>query len=231
MAPHTEQLTRPAVRLRELTRSFDGRTVLDRVDLDIPAGQFVALLGPSGSGKSTLVAALLGFREPDEGRVLVDGIPLAELDPDGWRSKVAYVSERPWLLAGTVADNVRVGRPDASDSDVLAALENAKALELVRSQPQGLHTVLGEDGARLSGGERLRVALARAFVADASVVVLDEPTAQLDTDTEAALLAAVGGFLADRTVLVVTHRLAPLAHVDAMVRLESGRVQLDPSLA
>lgn len=222
--------TAPHLRLADVTLRHGDRNVLTGVDLDLPAGSRTALVGPSGAGKSTVAALLLGFREPDAGTVLVDGVPLAELDPDAWRGRVAYVSERPWLLAGTVEDNVRVGRPGASPEEVLVALERAQVLELVRSLPQGVGTVLGEDGARLSGGERLRVALARAFVADATVVLLDEPTSQLDPATEAALLVALDELARGRTVLTITHRSAPLAHVDQVVRLEGGRA-LVPEVA
>ncbi len=214
----------PRLRLVGVGVRHDGRDVLADVDLDLPAGSRTALVGPSGAGKSTVATLLLGFREPDAGTVLVDDVPLTDLDPDAWRSRVAYVSERPWLLAGTLADNVRAGRPGASDDEVLEALRRAQALELVGSLPDGVRTVLGEDGARLSGGERLRVALARALVADATVVVLDEPTSQLDPATEAALLCALDELGRDRTVLTITHRRAPLAHVDRVVRLEDGRV-------
>jgi ABC-type multidrug transport system fused ATPase/permease subunit len=179
------------------------------------------IVGPSGAGKTTLLRVLLGLTRPDVGGLLVDGRPV---DPARWRERVAHVPERPWLLPGTVADNVRLGRPDAGDDDVERALARAHALDFVRALPQGLHTPLGEDAARLSGGERLRLALARAFVKDAPVVVLDEPTSQLDADSEHEVLAALRELAEGRTLVTVTHRDAPLGLHDRLVRLEAGRV-------
>jgi ATP-binding cassette, subfamily C, bacterial CydD len=214
----------PHVQLRGVTLRHDDRAVLDGVDLDLPPLSRTALVGPSGAGKSTAVRLLLGFTAPDEGEVLVDGVPLARLDPDAWRARVAYVPERPWLLPGTVADNVRLGRPDATREEVERALDRAHARDVVARLPQGLDTPLGEDGARLSGGERLRIALARAFVKDAAVVVLDEPTSQLDAESEAEVLAALRELADGRTVVTVTHRFAPLALHDRVVRIEDGAI-------
>ena len=183
-----------------------------------------ALVGPSGAGKSSVVRVLLGFTAPDAGEVLVDGVPLPALDADAWRARVAHVPERPYLLPGTVADNVRLGRPDATLAEVETALQRAHALEFVRRLPQGLDTPLGEDAARLSGGERLRLALARAFVKDAAVVVLDEPTSQLDDGTEALVLDALRDLAQGRTVVTVTHRSAPLALHDRVVAIDAGRL-------
>jgi thiol reductant ABC exporter CydD subunit len=217
----------PHVQLRGVTLlqpNSDGRhrTILDGVDLDLPPLSRTALVGPSGAGKSTAVRLLLGFTAPDQGDVLVDGVPLTRLDPDAWRARIAYVPERPWLLPGTVADNVRLGRPDATREQVERALDRAHARDVVARLPQGLDTPLGEDGARLSGGERLRVALARAFVKDAAVVVLDEPTSQLDAASEAEVLAALRELAEGRTIVTVTHRVAPLALHDRVVRIEDG---------
>ncbi len=230
-APAPHRGTRPApagvphVELRGVTLRYGERAALDGVDLDLPPLSRTALVGPSGAGKSSLVRLLLGFAVPDEGSVLVDGVPLAELDPDSWRARVAYVPERPWLLPGSVADNVRLGRPGASDADVEEALARAGLLDVVRRLPQAGATPLGEDAARLSGGERLRLALARAFVADAALLVLDEPTGQLDETTEAAVLAALDDLSAGRTVVTVTHRTAPLALHDRVVVIEDGAVR------
>jgi ATP-binding cassette, subfamily C, bacterial CydD len=230
-APAPPRGTRPApagvphVELCGVTLRYGERLALDGVDLDLPPLSRTALVGPSGAGKSSLVRLLLGFAFPDEGSVLVDGIPLTELDPDGWRARVAYVPERPWLLPGSVADNVRLGRPGAAEVEVEEALARAGLLDVVRRLPQGLATPLGEDAARFSGGERLRLALARAFIADAALLVLDEPTGQLDEATEAAVLAALDDLGAGRTVVTVTHRSAPLALHDRVVLLEDGAVR------
>ena len=207
----------PAVRLEGVVLRREGRTVLDGLDLDLPPGSRTALVGPSGAGKTSAVRLLLGFGTPDEGAVLVGGVPLTELDREAWRARVAYVPERPWLLPGTVAENVRLGRPDATDDEVATALRRANAWTFVVGLPRGVDTPLGEDAARLSGGERLRLALARAFVKDAALVVLDEPTSQLDAASEAEVLAAVDELARGRTLLTVTHRTAPLALHDRVV--------------
>jgi ATP-binding cassette subfamily C protein CydD len=218
----------PHVRLSGVTLRHEGHEVLTGVDLDLPPGSRTALVGPSGAGKSSVLRLLLGFAGPDEGTVLVDGVPLAALDPDAWRARIAHVPERPWLLPGSVLENVRLGRPGATVAEVETALARASLLDVVRRLPQGLDTPLGEDGARLSGGERLRIALARAFVKDAAVLLLDEPTAQLDPDSEAEVLAALDALARGRTVLTVTHRAAPLALHDRVVPLEDGRTAPDP---
>jgi ABC-type transport system involved in cytochrome bd biosynthesis fused ATPase/permease subunit len=201
--------------------------VVDGVDLDLPPGSRTALVGPSGAGKTTLARLLLGLTPPERGTVLVDGVPLAEIDPGAWRVRTAYVPERPYLLPGTVADNVRLGRPDATDAEVARALARAHAT-FVAALPHGADTPLGEDGARLSGGERLRIALARAFVKDAAVVVLDEPTSQLDPGGEAEVLAALADLAEGRTVLTITHRSAPLALHDRVVELDGRLRELVP---
>ncbi len=215
----------PAVALRGVTVRYGDRVALDGLDLDLPPLSRTALVGPSGAGKSTVARLLLGFTTPDAGAVLVGGVPLTGLDPDGWRARVAYVPERPWLLPGTVADNVRLGRPGATDAEVADALARAGLTGLVARLPQGAGTPLGEDAARLSGGERVRLALARAFVKDAPVLVLDEPTGQLDAATEAGVLAALDELARGRTVLTVTHRTAPLALHDRVVALQGGRLR------
>ncbi|MFI7408218.1 thiol reductant ABC exporter subunit CydD [Streptomyces sp. NPDC049627] len=186
----------------------------------VEPGETVALVGPSGAGKSTLLNVLLGFVRPSAGRVLVGGADLADLDPAEWRSRIAWVPQRPHLYAGTIAENVRLARPDADDAAVRRALGDAGALEFVDALPQGVDTVLGEDGAGLSAGQRQRLALARAFLADRPVLLLDEPTAALDGATEAEVVEAVRRLAVGRTVLLVVHRPALLGVADRVVRLE-----------
>lgn len=212
----------PHVQLKAVTLRLAGRDVLSGVDLDLPPRSRTALIGPSGAGKSSVARLLLGFLTPDDGAVLVDGVPLHDLDPDAWRASIAYVPERPFLLPGSVLDNVRLGRADATLPEVQEALRRAHVLDVVERLPHGLQTQLGEDGARLSGGERLRIALARAFVKDAALLVLDEPTAHLDPESEAAVLAALDEVAEGRTVVTITHRTAPLALHDAVVTIEDG---------
>ncbi|MEU5104043.1 MULTISPECIES: thiol reductant ABC exporter subunit CydD [unclassified Streptomyces] len=192
---------------------------LAATSFEILPGETVAVVGPSGAGKSTLLNVLLGFTEPAEGRVLIGGRDLASLDLDGWRAQVAWVPQRPYLFAGTIAENVRLARPDADDAAVRAALRDAGALGFVDALPHGADTPLGEMGAGLSAGQRQRLALARAFLADRPVLLLDEPTANLDGETEAAVVEAVRRLAEGRTVLLVVHRPALLSVADRVVRL------------
>ncbi|MGW5048628.1 thiol reductant ABC exporter subunit CydD [Streptomyces griseoluteus] len=206
-----------SVTVRYPGRSADAVT---DVSFAVEPGETVALIGPSGAGKSTLLGMLLGFVRPTEGQVRVGGTDLADLDLEEWRSKIAWVPQRPHLYAGTIAENVRLARPDADDTAVRRALADAGALEFVDALPAGADTVLGEDGSGLSAGQRQRLALARAFLADRPVLLLDEPTAALDGATEADVVAAVRRLSVGRTVLLVVHRPALLEVADRVVRLE-----------
>ncbi|MGW3436875.1 thiol reductant ABC exporter subunit CydD [Streptomyces bacillaris] len=212
--------------LEGVTVRHQGRTEpsLDAVSLTVEPGETVALVGPSGVGKSTLLHVVLGFAVPDAGHVRVGGRDLAELDPERWRSRIAWVPQRPHLFAGTIAENVRLARPDADDEAVVAALREAGAYDFVAELPDGERTRLGEDGSGLSAGQRQRLALARAFLADRPLLLLDEPTASLDGETEAGIVEAVRRLAAGRTVLLVVHRPALLAVADRVVTLEPRAV-------
>ncbi|MEV0175094.1 thiol reductant ABC exporter subunit CydD [Streptomyces sp. NPDC050803] len=226
--PASGTATVPAgsVAFEGVTVRYPGRSgdAVSEVSFAVEAGETVALVGPSGAGKSTLLNVLLGFVRPAEGKVIVGGTDLAELDLEQWRSRIAWVPQRPQLFAGTIAENVRLARPDADDAAVARALEEAGALEFVAALPQGADTVLGEDGAGLSAGQRQRLALARAFLADRPVLLLDEPTAALDGETEAEVVAAVRRLAVGRTVLLVVHRPALLGIADRVVRLAEAAV-------
>lgn len=192
------------------------------VSLTVGPGECVALTGPSGAGKSTLLQVLLGFVEPTAGRVRVAGVDLAELSRTQWRERIAWVPQRPHLFAGTIAENVRLARPGASEAEVAEALRNAGAGEFVAALPLGAQTALGEGGVGLSAGQRQRLALARAFLADRPVLLLDEPTAALDGETEAAVVDAVRRLAVGRTVLLVVHRPALLAVADRVIPMAAA---------
>ncbi|MFD5472201.1 thiol reductant ABC exporter subunit CydD [Streptomyces sp. NPDC127105] len=213
----TGALTFEDVSVRYPGRSADAVT---DVSFSVRPGETVALVGPSGAGKSTLLNVLLGFVKPGTGRVRVAEADLADVDLEQWRSRIAWVPQRPHLYAGTIAENVRLARPDADDTAVRGALADAGALEFVDALPEAMDTRLGEDGAGLSAGQRQRLALARAFLADRPVLLLDEPTAALDGATEAEVVDAVRRLSSGRTVLLVVHRPALLDVADRVVRLD-----------
>ncbi|WP_409058626.1 thiol reductant ABC exporter subunit CydD [Streptomyces sp. SYP-A7185] len=212
-----------ALSVEGVTVRYPGRSAdaVSGVSFAVEQGETVALVGPSGVGKSTLLDVILGFVEPAEGRVRVGGVDLAGVAPERWRERIAWVPQRPHLYAGSIAENVRLARPDADDASVREALESAGAWEFVSALPAGVQTPLGEDGAGLSAGQRQRLALARAFLADRPVVLLDEPTAALDGETEAGVVEAVRRLAVGRTVLLVVHRPALLAVADRVVRLHA----------
>lgn len=199
--------------------------VLRSVDLRLEPGETVALVGPSGSGKSTLLSLLLRFAEPSQGRVLVGTDDLGSLDAATWRRRIAFVPQGPTLFRGTVADNIRLGDPTAGSEDVQAAARLAGAHEFVSRLPLGYETEVGEGRRQLSAGERRRVALARAFLRDAPLVLLDEPTADLDPLSATLVADAIERLRVGRTLLLVAHRPELAARADRIVRLEDGRIR------
>ena len=210
------------IAITELTVWYPGRAqaALDAVSLTVDPGEIVAVRGSSGCGKSTLLRVLLAFTAPDAGSVQIGDAGLSELDPDRWREHVSWVPQRPHLFAGSIADNIRLGRPDAPPERLWDAVAAAGLQDVVASRPDGLDVMLGDRGAGLSAGERQRVALARAFVRDAPLLLLDEPTANLDAETEALVLAAVRRLIGGRTVVLVAHRPALVALADRVVALD-----------
>jgi ATP-binding cassette subfamily C protein CydD len=206
--------------------AYDGgqRSALNGVSFDIIAGQRLALVGATGAGKSTLAHLLLRFIEPQRGAILIDHVPLADIEPQAWREHVAWVPQLPYLFDETVAANIGLARSTASMADVIQAAQLALADEFIRELPQGYETPIGERGARLSGGQAQRIALARAFLKDAPLLIMDEGTAQLDVETEALIQAAIDRLLRNRTTLIITHRLSTARRADHIVVLDAGRV-------
>jgi thiol reductant ABC exporter CydD subunit len=214
------------VRLEGVALAYPSRAApaLAGVDLELRPGERVALVGASGSGKSTLLSLLARLADPTAGRITVGGVDLRDGDPEAWRRRLAWLPQRPLLVAGSVADNVRLGDPAASDDHVLAALGEANAAGLVGGMPDGLDTRVGDGGLPLSAGEAQRVALARAFLRDASLVLLDEPTASLDPAGAEVVWDAIERLCEGRTAVVAVHRLALARRADRVVVLEGGRV-------
>jgi ATP-binding cassette subfamily C protein CydD len=201
------------------------RPALNNVSFGIAEGQKVALVGPSGAGKSTIAHLLLRFFAPGSGAITVGGIDLQNLPARAWRAQIAWVPQQPYLFHATVAENIRLARPEASDEEVMQAARQARAHEFITALPQGYETNIGERGARLSGGQAQRIALARAFLRDAPLVILDEATAHLDAAQEALVQEATERLLRGRTALIIAHRLYTIAEADQIIVLKDGRVE------
>jgi ATP-binding cassette subfamily C protein CydD len=214
----------PKIELRDVTVAYPGRPqpALDAISLSVPAGRIVGVAGPSGAGKSTLLGVIAGHVAPTTGSLLVDGCPLHVPAPAAWSARLGWVGQRPYLLPGTLADNIALGRPDASPRAIAAAAERAGLRPMLSSRAGGLNASVGERGAGLSGGEVRRVALARAFLKDAPLLLLDEPTASLDAQTEEDILAAMAMLFRGRTVVIATHSPAVLSLCEAIVMLDEG---------
>jgi subfamily B ATP-binding cassette protein MsbA len=224
---HEVARVRGDIKVRGLSFSYpeDERLVLENVSLDIPAGKTVALVGRSGSGKTTLVRLLARFYPLEHGEILLDDVPLSSYKLANLREQLAMVSQHVTLFHDTVYNNIAYGSlAEAGDEAVLAAAESAYAREFIDALPQGIQTVLGDDGAGLSGGQRQRIAIARAILKDAPVLVLDEATSALDNESEHRIQRALDNVMANRTTLVVAHRLSTVEHADSIVVMDAGRV-------
>jgi thiol reductant ABC exporter CydD subunit len=216
---------REAIAFRAVRFAYpDGRPALRDVSFEIRAGQTTALVGPSGAGKSTIAQLLLRFIEPEQGMILVDGQPLSALAADAWRARLAWVPQTPHLFHDTVAANLRWARPEASEADLVRAARQACLHDFITSLPHGYATLVGEGGARLSGGQAQRLALARAFLKDAPFLIMDEPTSRVDPELEAELQLATEGLMRGRTTLVIAHRLNTIYHADQIIVLAEGNV-------
>ncbi|MDG5501385.1 ABC transporter transmembrane domain-containing protein [Marinobacter sp. BGYM27] len=216
------------IELEQLRFAYPGRpdvTVIDDISLVIRPGETLALVGPSGAGKSTLFDLLLRFFDPQSGRILLEGLDIRSLDPADLRRCFAFVSQNPALFFGTIADNIRYGRPDAGMDAVKAAARVAYADDFIEAAPQGYDTRLGDAGLGLSGGQKQRIAIARALMTDAPVLLLDEATSALDAESEHLIQQALPKLMAGRTTLVIAHRLATVKHADRIAVVNQGRIQ------
>lgn len=215
------------IRIDHLSFSYPGHTekpALSDFSLTVRAGETLALVGPSGAGKSTLFDLLLHFYQPTEGKVLIDGMDAAGLSLEALRRCFSLVPQNPTLFHGTVADNIRYARPDASQQDVERAATVAHAHDFILALPKGYETPLGDAGLGLSGGQKQRLAIARALLADAPVLLLDEATSALDAESENLIQQAMPALTAGRTTLVIAHRLATVRDADRIAVLEEGRL-------
>lgn len=228
-APDARSLgrVRGDLRLDGLTFAYGDEPVLRDVTLSIPAGQSVALVGPSGAGKSTFVNLVPRFFDPRSGSIQVDGYDLRSVKQADLRANIALVSQEPVLFNETIADNIRLGRPSATEAEVQEAARLAGAWEFISAQPQGFDTLVGERGSRLSGGQRQRISIARAFLKDAPILILDEATSALDTDTERSIQQSLAQLMKGRTTLIVAHRFSTIRDVDRVLVFDGGRVVAD----
>ena len=221
-----------AVTFDHVTFRYDGtKNALEDISLTIGAGETAALVGPSGGGKSTLASLAARFFDPTSGTVSIGGVNVKDMDPGQLMDTVSFVLQNSRLIKASILDNVRLGRPDASEDQVMAALEQAQCMDIIEKFPQGVHTVIGSQGVYLSGGEMQRIAIARAILKDAPVLILDEATAFADPDNERKVQAALTRLAQGRTVLMIAHRLSTVTGADKIFVLEEGRLVQQGSFA
>lgn len=220
-------LSSATIRFQDVHYAYDNgnRPALNGVSFAIPPGQKIALIGPSGAGKTTISNLLLRFIHPDSGKILIGEDDLSTLAPEHWREKIGWVSQKPYLFHQSIAENIRLANPDAPMSNIIEAARQANIHEFIESLPEGYDTVAGEQGARLSGGQAQRIALARAFLKDAPFLILDEPTANLDPQLEAQIRQSLKKLMAGRTVLLIAHRLNTVLDADQIIVMAEGKIR------
>jgi len=224
-ALHPETVVRAAgaIRFEAVHFEYPGRSdTLTDISLDVQPGQVVAIVGPTGAGKTTLMNLIPRFYDPQRGRVLIDGHDVRTLSLDSLRRQISMVPQEPVLFSGTIADNIRYGRLQATMDEVVAAAKAANAHDFIERLADGYQTDIGERGVRLSGGERQRICVARAFLKDAPILILDEPTSSIDSKTESLILDALDELMVGRTTFMIAHRLSTVRHADLIATLDRG---------
>ena len=217
-------VTQARIEFRNVSFAYGNESVLSGVSFIAEGGATTALVGPSGAGKSTVISLIPRFYDPREGEILIDGQDIAHITKKSLRQQLAYVSQQPYLFEGTIRDNIRYGRPEATDAEVEEAARLAYAHDFISAQPQGYETPVGENGVTLSGGQRQRLSIARALVRNAPILLLDEATSALDTESEAAVQKALDEAMTGRTVVVIAHRLSTVVRANKIVVMQQGRV-------
>jgi ATP-binding cassette, subfamily B, bacterial MsbA len=234
MKPTLSQTTTPKllpsphgrIEFRDIRFSYDGlQTVLDNVNLTIHRGDHLAIVGPNGGGKSTLINLLCRFYDPQQGEVLFDGVSLRDVEIKDLRSRIALVTQQTELFNESIMHNIRYGRWNATEAEIIAAAKMARADAFITSFPNGYHTIVGPNGQRISGGQRQRIALARAFLRNAEILILDEATSQIDVESERLIHEALSEFGCDRTLIMITHRESTLRLATRIVRVEHGKLE------
>ena len=214
-----------SVTLKDVHFSYDGsEDVIRGVSMNIQPGQTVALVGPSGGGKSTLASLMVRFFDVGSGKICIGGADVRDIPKEELMNTVSFVFQNSRLLKGSILDNVRLGKPNATEAEILAALKAAQCMDIIEKFPAGIHTVIGSEGVYLSGGEQQRIAIARAMLKDAPILILDEATAFADPDNEAKVQAAFAKLAAGRTVIMIAHRLTTVANADCIYVVQDGRI-------
>jgi len=216
---------RGALEFQDVSFSYDAKhPLLQHLSFSIDTGTRLGIAGHTGAGKTTLINLVTRFYDPSAGRILLDGVDLRDYKLADLRRQFAIVLQEPVLFSSTIAENIAYARPEASDGDIIAAARAAYAHEFITEFPDGYNTLVGERGMRLSGGERQRISLARAFLKNAPILILDEPTSSVDTETESMIIDAMTDLMAGRTTLMITHRLSTLENCDARLDIQHGRI-------
>ena len=221
-APTLEQ----GIEFQDVSFSYKDKQILERINISIPVGSFTAIIGPSGSGKTTTLDLIIGLLQPDSGALLVDGIPLSELDMHRWRRTIGYVPQETVLLHDSVLNNVALGDTEISEADVISALQEAGAWDFVKKLPEGIHDLVGERGGKLSGGQRQRIMIARALVHRPRLLIMDEATSALDPQSEKAICETLSKLQGAHTILAISHQPALLDAAERAYRLEDGHALL-----